>query len=63
MNWQDILNTIQNWAVNTGIKLLISIVIIVISFIVINKLKKVIENKILNKQLNNGRSQHHPVVR
>ena len=63
MNWQDILNTIQNWAVNTGIKLLISIVIIVIFFIVINKLKKVIENKILKKQLNNGRSRNHTVVR
>lgn len=43
MDWQAILNTIQNWAMTAGIRLLIALVILAISFKVINFIGKRIE--------------------
>ena len=43
MNWQAILNSITNWALTAGIRLLIALVIMFISFKVINFIGKRIE--------------------
>lgn len=63
MDLQEILKSLQSWAVNTGIKLLISIVILVISFIIINKLKKIVEKKIISSHAKKGRELNHTIVR
>lgn len=63
MDLQEILKSLQSWALNTGVKLIISIVILVISFIVINKLKKIIEKKILNANAKKGHDLNHTLVR
>ncbi|MBE6672616.1 MAG: mechanosensitive ion channel [Ruminococcaceae bacterium] len=43
--WNDILESIVNWAVNTGIKLLIAVVVLLVSFKLINWIgKKIIKN-------------------
>ena len=43
MDWNEILNTIVNWCLNTGVKLLIALVLLIISFKVINFIGKKIE--------------------
>ena len=43
MDWNEILNTIANWCLNTGIKLIIALVLLIISFKVINFIGKKIE--------------------
>lgn len=43
MDWNEILNTIVNWCLNTGVKLLIALVLFIISFKVINFIGKKIE--------------------
>ena len=43
MDWQAILNSIQNWALTAGIRLLIALVLMFISFKVINFIGKRIE--------------------
>lgn len=50
MSWQSFLITLQNWAVNVGVKLLISVVILIISFAVINKFSKMIERRGIAQQ-------------
>ncbi len=45
MDWQEIWKTVQEWLTNTGIKVLISIVILVISFWIINWLSRLIAKK------------------
>ncbi len=45
MDWQQIWENVQNWLTNSGIKLLISIIILVISFIIINRISKSIAKK------------------
>ncbi len=40
MDWQAILNSIVNWATTTGVKVIIALVILFISFKVINRLAK-----------------------
>lgn len=60
MDWQQVWQTVQNWLTNTGIKLLIAIVIMIVSFALINWLskkiakradKKVAENKKIDKTI------------
>ena len=43
MDWNAVINTIASWALNTGIKLVIALVILLVSFKVINWLAKKIE--------------------
>ncbi len=45
MDWQKIWNTIQNWITNVGIKVLISIFILIISFALINWISKKIAKR------------------
>lgn len=45
MDWQEIWKTVQEWLTNTGIKVLISIVILVVSFWIINWLSRLIAKK------------------
>lgn len=45
MDWQQIWENVQNWLTNSGIKLLISIIILVFSFIIINRISKSIAKK------------------
>ena len=60
MDWQQVWQTVQDWLTNTGIKLLIAIAIMIVSFALINWLskkiakradKKVEENKKIDKTL------------
>lgn len=60
MDWQQVWQTVQDWLTNTGIKILISIVIMIVSFSLINWLskkiakradKKVAENKKIDKTI------------
>lgn len=43
MDWNQILNTIASWCLNTGIKLLVSVILLIISFKIINSIGKKIE--------------------
>ena len=43
MDWNQILNSIVSWCLNTGVKLLIAIILLIISFKVINLIGKKIE--------------------
>ncbi len=45
MNWESILTSITNWAMNTGIKIIIALIILIISFKVINFIGKKISAK------------------
>lgn len=60
MDWQQVWQTIQNWLTNTGIKIVIAIAIMVVSFSLINWIckkiskradKKVAENKKIDKTI------------
>ncbi|MBQ7333481.1 MAG: mechanosensitive ion channel [Clostridia bacterium] len=48
MNWEAILNTVVNWATTTGVKVLIAIVLLFVSFKIINFISRKIE-KAANK--------------
>ena len=41
ITWQDILDMVIGWATNTGYKLVIAIVILIVSFIIINSIMSV----------------------
>ena len=43
MDWKAILDTIKNWSLNTGIKVVIALIILIVSFKVINYIGKKIE--------------------
>ena len=45
MDWQQTWETVQNWLTNTGIKVLISIVIMIVTFSFINFLSKKIAKR------------------
>lgn len=45
MDWQQIWATVQNWLTNTGIKIVIALVILVVSFTLINWLSKKIAKR------------------
>ena len=36
MDWQNIWNSVKNWLTNTGIKILVAILVLVLSFAIIN---------------------------
>ncbi len=48
MNWQAILDTIVSWSLDTGIKILVSILLVLVSFKVINFFGKKIEHSYEN---------------
>lgn len=56
MDWKALLDQIAAWATNVGIKIVISVIILVISFIIINRLSKSIENK--GTKLQNEKGKH-----
>lgn len=56
MDWKALLDQIVAWATNVGIKIVISVIILVISFIIINRLSKSIENK--GTKLQNEKGKH-----
>ncbi len=45
MNWDALLTSVLTWATNVGIKIIISLVILLVSFKIINRISKRIENK------------------
>ena len=45
MDWQQVWQTVQDWLTNTGIKLLIAIAIMIVSFALINWLSKKIAKR------------------
>lgn len=45
MNWQAIIDTIVNWATNVGVKIIIALVVMFVSFKVINFLGRKIEKR------------------
>lgn len=45
INWQQVFDTIVNWATNTGVKIIIALLILFISFKVINRITRKIEKK------------------
>ncbi len=47
---EEFLNNLQNWATNAGIKILVAILILIVSFIIINRVSKVIEKRVAKLQ-------------
>ena len=45
MTWEQFWQTIQNWATTTGIKIVIAIVILIVSFAIINRIAKGIASR------------------
>ena len=45
MTWEQFWQTIQNWATTTGIKIVIAIVILIVSFAIINRIAKSIASR------------------
>ena len=45
INWQQVFDTIVNWATNTGVKIVIALLVLFISFKVINRITRKIEKK------------------
>ena len=50
MDWNVFFNTILTWVTNTGVKIIISIIILIISFKIINVLCRKIERKSVDKK-------------
>ena len=50
MNWKALLDTVINWATHTGIKIIIALVILFISFKLINLIARKIEKKASSKK-------------
>lgn len=45
MDWNALFDTIVGWAANVGIKVIIAIIILIVSFIIINRVSKAIEKR------------------
>ena len=45
MTWEQFWQTIQNWATTTGIKIVIAIVLLIVSFAIINRIAKSIASR------------------
>lgn len=45
MNWQNIWNNVQDWLTTTGIKIIVSVIFLIVSFALINGISKKIEKK------------------
>ena len=52
INWSAVLDTVLSWCLDTGIKILISLLILFVSFRVINAIAKRIEKKSKNNDKN-----------
>ena len=63
MNLEAFLSSLQSWVTNVGIKIVIAVIILIISFLVINKISKSIEKKSLDFQKKNGKKIDHTVYR
>ena len=50
INWQDLVNNIVNWASNTGVKIVIAILLWIISFRLITWITRKIEKRLINKK-------------
>ena len=50
INWEDLVNTVINWATNTGVKILIALVILIVSFRLITVITRRIQNRLINKK-------------
>ncbi len=48
--WSTVFNTVISWCLNTGIKIIISLLILLVSFRVINVLSRRIQNKLKNNE-------------
>ena len=48
-DWEDLWNLIKNWAANTGIKLVIAIIVLIVSFTIINLISRSIVKRIERK--------------
>ena len=55
MNLEAFLSSLQSWVTNVGIKIVIAVIILIISFLVINKISRSIEKKSLDFQKKNGK--------
>ena len=55
MNLEAFLSSLQSWVMNVGIKIVIAVIILIISFLVINKISRSIEKKSLDFQKKNGK--------
>ena len=49
LDWQALLDMLVNWAMTTGIKIVIAILILLISFAIINRFAKKVYKKLENK--------------
>ena len=45
MDWEQIWKDVQAWISNTGIKIVISVILLIVSFTIINKIAKKIARK------------------
>ena len=61
MDWQQTWQTVQEWLTNTGIKVLISIFIMIITFSIINFLCKKIAKRADKKVEGTGQPVRRPV--
>ena len=53
MDWNQFWKTVQDWVTNTGIKIVIAIIILIISFSIINAIsKKIAKKSLLIKRIN-----------
>ena len=50
IDWQNLLDTVIGWATNTGIKIVIALVLLIISFRLITWLTRRIEKRLINKK-------------
>ncbi len=50
INWNDLLNSIINWATSTGVKIVIALVLWFVSFKLINFLTRRLEKRIINRK-------------
>ena len=48
--WSTVFNTVLSWCLNTGIKIIISVLILIVGFRVIKVLSRKIENKLKNNE-------------
>ena len=63
MSWDAFALSVQNWITTVGLKILIAIVILIVSFMVINRLSKAIEKKALDIEKKKLKNFDHTVYR
>lgn len=50
IDWQGLLDSIVNWATNTGVKIIIAIILLIVSFRLITVITRKIERRLINKK-------------